>query len=895
MKQELIDEFYAIHKSNRISAIASFLQKLTPKERKEMASILRKMPESTIKRPGKEIFFISCLACCTQNQFKNLTRWYNGNPPEQTDEILVWNCPSWLSDHYNQAVESNLRVLDYDTLCRWQLKGYFTPSPLLIARSLAGAPHRKEHNKVDTNFIEKNSITLNEHIWTLFQNQSMVNYYTYACNSDTGKHIEKSTWVSIFKKYTSNGRIDRLRVLRESLLSVNYDLGRDITGWFMDLFIDMAPTTEELLFIQDELFGTFNCTFTKPINRSLDNIKQIATYPDFKTIDFLGYLPVLLSSEAKSIVVSTLAILDKILKEKPGYSYKVCKEAAIAFLHKDESIQTKTARLIVKYGTDNSAEIINIISSYDNNILMSVKAIFADLPGWPNPANNPEQNTATTLYQDNPGADEAIPIINETNSIAPICTIDDLVFFLSQAFTNGEPINLDLLPDALIRLNEEITGDHLPQFEIALRKAYEISARDPFWYSYNYHTKEFEDNYFRGEGQYCRMLAVFFINYCRQLAERFPQSADTFRQIDKEGMEMVKRAGNKNFFDVGPKVSPLSDWYGKDFKLLQPYLSIFTRAQHYIDQNIDLPLLSTPTHYPAWITQEAFNERLSRYNELQQEPDEADLQLALSRRVPGMEDEMIDQVKKHCSTYSWKTTGEKKQDSTYTDRSYIEVNIPTSPWEKEKNLYAGIGDNIRYYISYYDIDYLCFMFPSIPAIPYSLLTRDRFEFAQIPNAETRDMIQIGISVLYESKINIDPMTTLFLACCMLCSEKNIRNYAAEIWLERSINQQIDNRLLGQTLGTLLDAEWAPVKRLTDMAVSNFLSASPQHNVALQQTVEAVLSHITRPVTNLKKLLEIYNELLALNHAKANAKEIPRLQTWKTENSLKKVVKQIMEK
>jgi len=935
MKQDRVEEFKTIYQNNQTNKVIPFLQSLTAKERKEIVSYIRSSDHLSHRKKNNEIILAAAFACCTKGQYERIVKWYSPEITELIDEVLAWQCPEWLSDYYNELARNSWGSIDYDTLTRWQTKGYLQPAHELIAMALAIRPqtyNKETQTRVfDDDFMEKNPLTLNEHIWSLFCSTSSIAFQDSYGND---KNKTDGVWTRIFKKYTASGQIDRKRVLRECLLTVTQDLGRDHSGWFAGLFASLNPTPEELLTMQDELFGTFNGKYTKLTNKALDAIKLIADHPDFQKELFLSHLALLLSSETKSITQSAIAILVKVAKANPDLQENICCEAAVAFLNKDKSIQSKVAKLITQYGSPASDNIKNAIAPYEDVILMDIKAELSDY------LKTSEEKGISASIEEEFSTDLQAPQYDD-QPVSTIESIEDLIFFLSRIFKENTPLNSDLLADALIRLTPQITSAHLNQLEIALNEAYSISLGDPFWHNYDYKTKEYTGTSFWGIGLYQRLTALFFINYCQYLSSKYPQEGRLFSQMHKEAIELAKKSTYQKWFKDGDrKIVPLNQWYGKDFKLLQPYLDIFDYTLVKIGKANTLPLLSMPTHHPAWIAPAKFVERIALYQQAKAEPDPMDLQLALSRCAPGTEEECIQLAKAqlndtysayilnyfsdannaqsksssifsflknekvlynhkaieaHCSTYTWEIAEKKEVDSTYTERPVLKMHIPASPWEPEKSLYAGIGDNIRYYISPWDIGYLCMMFPSMPDIPYSLLISDRLRFAQMENAETRDMLQIAIASLYDNKINVDGITSLFLACCMLCSEKNIRNYATEIWIERTSYHLIDNQHFGTLLGKLLSKEWAPVKRFTDAAINQLLSIDAHHNQQLEHVVISILMQIKQPVTNLKKLLELYSELLSVNASVVDNQLTAQLREWENESNLKKIVKQILEK
>jgi hypothetical protein len=87
-------------------------------------------------------------------------------------------------------------------------------------------------------------------------------------------------------------------------------------------------------------------------------------------------------------------------------------------------------------------------------------------------------------------------------------------------------------------------------------------------------------------------------------------------------------------------------------------------------------------------------------------------------------------------------------------------------------------------------------------------------------------------------------------------------------------------------------EFAPLKRFTDLATKNLLNASALHNKALEEILSAMFKELpSAPVKSLKKLLEIYIEIIRLNHSRVQDDTLKaRLSHWKESTTFAKTTK-----
>jgi hypothetical protein len=77
---------------------------------------------------------------------------------------------------------------------------------------------------------------------------------------------------------------------------------------------------------------------------------------------------------------------------------------------------------------------------------------------------------------------------------------------------------------------------------------------------------------------------------------------------------------------------------------------------------------------------------------------------------------------------------------------------------------------------------------------------------------------------------------------------------------------------------------------------NLMRISPAHDHQLQTLIEHTLLHISEePITGLKKLLEIYLELLRQNNGQVPAELRGNLSAWQSSHSLHRVLQSILQK
>ena len=372
------------------------------------------------------------------------------------------------------------------------------------------------------------------------------------------------------KEFSSAGKLDRHRLLKESISGTTRNFNKLLVGWFAELFITLEPTKEELLSIQHQVLNALNSNHSKPVNVALNALKKIVDESEFQVNTFLEAIPLLLSSETKAIVNSTLSILEKLAKKYSDKRTEISISTSQAFLHADEDIQTKASRLIQKYGSVESAVLKEILTKYSDSLLVNAR-------------NN--LTTFLTEVAGEPRSEEIPPLdtfqhLNEQPEIKEVNALDELIFLSSQAFDNNKSYHLDILPSALIKLNAEIKGDIIGKFEPALQRAFKLVM----------------DGWTSTTGYLDHLLATFFIDFSRILIKRYPVQSNSLSELHKHYAK--KESENKaNWAQYVARVFPLKEWktHNRD-TIYEPHKNLLLFALTKIESNDSLPLLSTPTH-----------------------------------------------------------------------------------------------------------------------------------------------------------------------------------------------------------------------------------------------------------------------------------------------------------
>lgn len=510
------------------------------------------------------------------------------------NDLLADYIPEWLEDYFLQIELSDFHSgLRYPMLLEW-IKQYplnFTPE--CIANVFVNTmSYRKDEFKIGE--LMNNPVFLKEHIWFIFR------YPTEIHRRNSGE------WYKGFKEITSINKTDRGTLLRESLLAVNRNFNKVLTGWFANLFLYLQPTEQELITLQDELFSTLTCVQTKPVNNTLGIFKKLVTNGQFRREEFTGYIPQLLAAETKSIVNTTLGIIQQMLKNKTGNQKEIVSALTNVFINKEESLQKKAANLLVQYAAPDE-EINASLAVCEENMLSNAKVLLANfLPG-----NNIKEKTSDKISL----VTTEKRIIREDNQISIPETYEDYIFFLNQAVDLPEPYFPDHIFSQLIRWTNNIPESSYIQQESAFRKICKQMDK-------------YETRYTPS----LRIVGCLLYDYLLYLNSKYPeQTKKIFTPWQKIREEQINREEEAKDQDYPYKaiLTPVAEMDCPAF--YNGFREIVLWVKQKIETGDTTPLLSTPTHTPCWIDPVVLIQRVALYQQSGAEPNTMDMQLAIQR------------------------------------------------------------------------------------------------------------------------------------------------------------------------------------------------------------------------------------------------------------------------
>lgn len=965
--------------------VLPFLKKLSPKEKRELAPSVIRLHEEIHKtkeerRKDKDIGYsyvtlvpihseeqrkamdIACFVCLNKTKARKVLFNLSSLAVDDyyLEHVIPWYKPKWYSEIIQQNIPWNL---SYEKMMHLYDQGILELSQELILNKLPGAIVENKgliegryvsfyRPEVLTQYEE----TLKEHIWFLFEEESSINnYYNYQNlqNYDHGN----SVWIDTLVNLTNKNKLDRDRILITTIYTATKGFNKTLSCWFFDLLIKLNPTEEELLHLQDELFTTLNSPHSKLINNVLKFFKLIGTHKDFQYESFIENASILLTSETKSVVNSTLMILDKIAKTQKTTTISACRKATEALIMVDEKVQLRASKLIAKYGDVKNEELIEEINLYADSMFHSSKELLSDYLA---PA---------VIIEDAEEEIVSIDVLSDESKIPTYESIDDLIFFLSQAIDNNEVYHLDLVLNLTPKLNTLLNKDNVVKLEPIFKRSLDFSMRFDLTSQIGYLDRE---------------ISYYINDFAEFLMKKYPKELSNFKKVKKEKLDKIladKYFRNHYKDKLNPHdLRPIWD------NIYQIHDFLFGQSQMYIKQGITIDLLSTPTHTPCWIHPDTFLKRLRIFIEGKHLISVSDFQIALGR-IPiqecseetlkllelikddeakevllyhfgklSIEDAAIlrpdlwlqsvlsknrpsdieyfqqhlnNCLEKETGIYEWdcKTRDHFYQEYDYNSNKHVEKKIvrkelklqsfnkyqhqPDSFVDGIKRLFGkkkkrkevvsiynhmSFGEQ-KYGVSIAPHDDIRFLYlsPNNPSMFLSHVLHHNMNLSTFwGESSKRNMVNL-LKGLYEIwyRSELKETTYLFLATGFLCSDKVSRELAAEIWIKANYDGTMNNTLLGECLGRLQHGEYAPMKRFTDL-LTNLFNVSKAHNQALFQVLDTMTAKMNAtPPRGVKKQLEVLFELKSKLNVELTESVKEKLTEWISTKSLQSIIQKLI--
>jgi hypothetical protein len=902
-------------------------------------------------RAQSEILSTAAFICFNQKDFEQSASYYIINR-EKLAPILAWYCPDWFNSYVDKLASEEYvaHYFNYDWYLELVEQGYLQINRQMIAKILPNYIFKslqKGYEYVPENLL-KREVTLKEHIWYIFNHESGINWSDRYINLP--EKSKDGLWIDTFKKYTGENKIDRRRLLKEALKASNNNFNQTLSGWFTELFIKLEPTKAETLELQEALFQALNSPHSKVVNTSAKYLKDLTDEKEFLVDAYLDYAPGMLTSESKTVVAGALMTLEKLAKKHPDQREQFCVIACQAFIHQDHNLQLRAAKLVQKFGDTNSDIIKETIQTYFDALFSEARDI---LTGFATAFVNDEAITEDAL----PGSDASLVEIRMPETFDEFVFLASQAFDQNETYhfdllpaailkfqQEMTADNILKLMPAFQRAYKLITSDWtsargylddmLATFFISfgqLLVSFYPYAAEPLRQMHRAFVKLEDDKKAKWSGYQIRLgtikpwdvythslgykphkhilLNAFFMlerkidlpllstpthqpclvspsalieRLCRyQKARITPGEMDlqiaVARCLPNNQTEALKLADEKL---TGEYRALMGLILGEDYRPKDSY----NQKTAWLVAGVTKSLPNIPTEWSSLsgLSQPYLNGEFG-WESLVEDYFWKQYDYNLKKNVDVPAKRKIIRIN---------FSGKQKKASAFKA-----VLSKILPGQKEIELSVYDYTELKFdYISaeHNDIKRLLYLMPQQPDLLLAHIISKAFPYVDFIGENDKRLVTYTLETLLTLNYRYGTMSNLFVATCMISSDKTVRTYAAELWIKGVTEEQADSDAIGRIIGKHEKIELAPLKRFTDLVISNMFQISKKHNHALENLLTACIGQMNdTPINGCKKLLEVYAEVLAVNKSKPISEDaIARLNNWESAENLKKLIQKI---
>jgi len=494
--------------------------------------------------------------------------------------VLQWAKPDWINEFILDKIKkSEWRSFSYQTLRFLESHALITQQPELYALCLANANEwvTKVKPRDFIQYIVNDELAYTRDVPNLYLYETGIQN-NYFRDNDSQAYNEFSIWEIIYNTLLQEGKLDRQQFIEQAILIQTKAWNNNLKSFYRKRLTDLNPGAAELIVYQEYIFACLQYAFAPVVNAAIELVKQIYEEKKFNVNSFLDWLePLMMSNDNKTAIKNILPVLEKLNKSQPKLNKKITALIADVYVVPDLNLQERASKLLLKIASPKDAVLRDKLSGYTSLMLGNVRSGLSSLLAAEDLLPTVDE-LATYHYE--PKQEQVL--------LEPIVLPKDWneVLYLFGKFISSEEIT-----DGEILLNAYINQRHLFPADYAKQLA-------PYG-------QQVEKKYF--ESVHKNYIGTFLREKIKSIDYVFTIEQSTYHKI-------------------------------KTLLLIRPYLDI---VQKRMAGNINLPMLSFPSHYPYWVAPKVLLERLIAYQENEAEINPLDLTIAIGRMPREQVEEAI--------------------------------------------------------------------------------------------------------------------------------------------------------------------------------------------------------------------------------------------------------------
>jgi len=276
------------------------------------------------------------------------------------------------------------------------------------------------------------------------------------------------TWLQVLSALITTHHLDRADILTRCLLALRRDFRRPLLTWFKELFLSLKPTRAERLARQAELTELLAHPLPLVVNFAIEQVKNLLPEPGFALAPLLQSADnLLLRPDLKTGLKTLLAGLARLPRQDAAHAPAVARLLAAALAHPDAAVQERAAKGLADLlaakkpllPPADTAETLAALATQAELLGAAARAVLAPWLASPTPAPTAE---ATATYA--PRA-RFVPDISPATALAPVADWHELLFLTGQVLRHDDPAALERWLDGLLRLHGQLPAGYAEQLE----------------------------------------------------------------------------------------------------------------------------------------------------------------------------------------------------------------------------------------------------------------------------------------------------------------------------------------------------------------------------------------------------------------------------------------------
>jgi hypothetical protein len=576
------------------------------------ANNLDTLPLATIYDTTQEesaLFFLTGLATYNRKEaFGDGFHWWGSmahdffnSRREEVWTILQHTRPTWLGDWLMGGQGNSLA--DYRLLRDLEDAGFIDYRPQHFAFRFAWLALNQNPDKLTKRLIEDEK-ALTRDLPLQFEYEASI----ARLDGQSAANYQKFTWQRILLDLIKTGHLDRTDILTRCLLALRRDFRRPLLTWFKELFLALKPTVSERLARQADLVELLAHPLPLVVNFALEQLKNVWAEPGFNLAPLLLCADNLLARlDLKTGLCALLAGLAKLAKQQAARAPAVVRLLAAAIAHPDHSVQERAAKHLAELLQPKKlpltaaamAEAVAAIAGSAELLSTTARTLLAPWLGA-TAEQAPALSKATYL-----SISSFAPDISPATALAAVADWHELLFLTPEVLSQSNPLALERWLDGLLQLRSQLPADYSLQLQPYIKQLVPWLSSKSTLAEVLEHLAEWPPAWSRG------LFEALLLSWYEGFASpRVSQVALGRQPIGEVGQAAYSSASD-----------PLC--YVNQQRLAFAEVLLANRVQ--------LPLLSTFTHQPYYVSPVVLVEKLLRYQQHGTDPNLADLTIALAR------------------------------------------------------------------------------------------------------------------------------------------------------------------------------------------------------------------------------------------------------------------------